>query len=81
MTLQELENQILKLPINDRWRLVESVLASIQQETSPSLSSPHLNTTPMTDLDPWTQSLLGVIQLSSEDIQASYIDYLEEKYQ
>ena len=60
MTLQELENQILKLPINDRWRLVESVLASI---------------------DPWTQSLLGVIQLSSEDIQASYIDYLEEKYQ
>ena len=81
MTLQELENQILKLPINDRWRLVESVLASIQQETSPSLSSPNLNTTPMMDLDPWTQSLLGVIQLSSEDIQASYIDYIEEKYQ
>jgi len=81
MTLQELENQILKLPISDRWRLVESVLASIQQETSPSVSSVRLNATPMMDLDPWTQSLLGVIQLSSEDIQASYIDYLEEKYQ
>lgn len=81
MTLQELENQILKLSISDRWYLVESVLASIQQETSPSVSSSLLKTTSMMDLDPWTQSLLGVIQLNSEDYQASYIDYLEEKYQ
>ena len=79
MTLQELQNQALQLPISDRWRLVQSVLDSIRQETLPSLS-PSSSATAMTELDPWTQSLLGVIQLSPEDSLESYVDYLEEKY-
>jgi len=33
MTLQELQNQVLQLSIGDRWRLVELLLGSIQQET------------------------------------------------
>jgi len=33
MTLQELQNQALQLSIGDRWRLVELLLGSIQQET------------------------------------------------
>jgi hypothetical protein len=33
MTLQELQNQALQLPLGDRWRLVQSLLSSIQQET------------------------------------------------
>ena len=79
MTLQELQNQALKLPIGDRWRLVQSLLSSIQEETS--VSAPlALNTDPLAELDPWTQGLIGVIQLGKEVPTDSYVDYLEEKY-
>ncbi|MHC5615075.1 MAG: hypothetical protein ACYTXA_29875 [Nostoc sp.] len=79
LTLPELQKQVLQLPIRERWHLVQSVLASIQQET---LSSIPLNPTlePLTDLDPWTQSLIGVIQLVQENPTETYVDYLEEKY-
>lgn len=79
MTLQEVQKQALQLPISDRWRLVESVLTSIQQETR-SANSLDATVKPLTDLDPWTQSLIGAIQLGAEDSTASYVDYLEEKY-
>lgn len=79
MTLQELQKQALQLPISDRWRLVESVLRSIQQETLSSIS-PSPTIKPLADLDPWTQSLIGVIQLGAENPTESYVDYLEEKY-
>ncbi len=79
MTLQELQNQVLQLPIRDRWQLVQSILASIQQETLLSIS-PTPSVELITDLDPWTQSLIGVIQLNADDSLESYIDYLEEKY-
>ena len=36
MTPQELQQQALQLPISDRWRLVQSLLTSIQQETQVS---------------------------------------------
>lgn len=79
MTLQELQKQALQLSLSDRWRLVESLLNSIQQETRSGRPSepgePSLN-----GLDPWTQSLMGVIQLDEEDPTESYIDYLEKKY-
>lgn len=79
MTLQEFQNQALQLSIGDRWRLVQSLLNSIQQETL-LLSSPNPNANLVAGLDPWTQSLLGVISLSTQDPTESYIDYLEEKY-
>lgn len=79
MTLQELQNQALQLPISDRWRLVQLLLGSIQQETLVS-SSPSPNVNSLTGLDPWTQSLIGVIQLGTEEPTESYVDYLEEKY-
>ena len=79
MTLQELQNQALQLPISDRWRLVQSVLTSIQRETLLSISpSPTVKST--TELDSWTQSLIGVIQLEAGNSTQSYVDYLEEKY-
>ena len=79
MTLQELQKQALQLPISDRWYLVQSLLASIQQETrSPISESPSVN--PLTDLDPWTQSLIGAIRLEEENLTELYLDYLEEKY-
>lgn len=79
MTLQELQNQALQLPIRDRWRLVQSILTSIQQETLLSIS-PSPTEKVLTDLDPWTQSLIGVIHLNPEDPRKSYTDYLEDKY-
>lgn len=33
MILQDLQQQALQLPISDRWRLVQSLLTSIEQET------------------------------------------------
>ncbi|WP_199924288.1 hypothetical protein [Anabaena sp. WA102] len=42
MTLQELQKQVLKLPMSDssgslryRWQLVQSLLESLQQEVQP----------------------------------------------
>lgn len=79
MTWQELQNQALQLPIGDRWRLVQSLLGSIQKETL-VFSPPASNTNSLTGLDPWTQSLIGVIKLGTEEPTESYVDYLEEKY-
>ena len=79
MTLQELQSQALHLPISDRWRLVQLLLSSIQQETL-VISPPTSNVNLLTGLDPWTQSLIGVVQLSQEEPAESYVDYLEEKY-
>lgn len=79
MTLQELQKQALQLPISDRWRLVQSVLTSIQQETLSSIP-PSPIVKPLNDLDPWTQSLIGIIQLGAENPTESYVDYLEKKY-
>jgi virulence-associated protein VagC len=71
MTWQELEKQVLQLPISDRWHLVQSLLASIQKET---LSSIPPNIESLSDLDPWTRSLIGVIHLGAEDPTETYID-------
>ncbi|MEH2414816.1 hypothetical protein [Nostoc sp.] len=66
LTLPELQKEVLQLPIKERWHLVQSVLASIQQETLSSIPlSPTLE--PLSGLDPWTQSLIGVIQLEQEN--------------
>ena len=49
MTLQELQKQALQLPISDRWRLVQSVLALIEKETLSSIS-PNSTIQPLTNL-------------------------------
>ncbi len=79
MTLQELQSQVLQLPIGDRWRLVQSLLSSIQQELV-LLSPAKTNVNSLNDLHPWTQSLLGVVQLGAKEPTESYVDYLEKKY-
>ncbi|MEB3179555.1 MAG: hypothetical protein VKL59_11045 [Nostocaceae cyanobacterium] len=68
MTWQELEKQVLQLSLSDRTHLVESILASIQKETLPYLPA-NPTTESLSDLDPWTLNLIGVISpihLSSE---------------
>jgi hypothetical protein len=77
--LQELQEQVLELPIKERWTLVQILLTSIQQETLSSIPpQPTLET--LSKLDPWTQSLIGVISLDSQNPEESYVNYLEEKY-
>ena len=77
--LQELQEQVLELPIKERWTLVQILLTSIQQETLSSIPpQPTLET--LSELDPWTQSLIGLIRLESENSEESYVNYLEEKY-
>ncbi len=79
MTLQELQKHVLQLVIRDRIALIQSVLTSIQQETLPPVT---LRSSPETllKLEEWTQSLVGVIRLETEEPKDAYVDYLEEKY-
>lgn len=79
MELNKIKKQALELPIRDRWHLVQSLLISIQQETLLSIS-PSPTVKPLTNLDPWTQSLIGVIELNEKEATESYVDYLEKKY-
>lgn len=58
-------DQTLQLVVGDRWRLVQSLLSSIQQETLVP-SPPTTNATSLASLDPWTESLIGVIQLGMD---------------
>jgi hypothetical protein len=39
MTLQNLQNQVLKLPTNKKWQLVQTLLSAIQKDTmSPQIT-------------------------------------------
>ena len=42
MTPEELQNRVLKLPIDEKWQLVLALLSAIQQDTT--FSSPQSNT-------------------------------------
>lgn len=66
MTLQDIHNQALQLSIGERWRLVQSLLRSIQQETL-AFSLPLSDTNSLAGLEPWTQSLVGVIELDAQN--------------
>ena len=46
-----------------------------------SETTSHSLTDDLSDLAPWTRNLVGVVDLGSEDLKESYIDYLAEKYQ
>ena len=41
MTLQDLQNQVLKLPTNEKWQLVQTLLNAIQKDTMPDQSTPE----------------------------------------
>ncbi|MCZ8119188.1 MAG: hypothetical protein O9295_14295 [Microcystis sp. LE18-22.4A] len=45
-----------------------------------SETTSHSLTDDLSDLDPWTRDLVGVVDLGREDPKESYIDYLVEKY-
>ncbi|MFM6063919.1 MAG: hypothetical protein ACKPAE_16255 [Microcystis panniformis] len=60
------------------------IIFRIQERFNPrnvsSETTSHSLTDDLSDLDPWTRNVVGVVDLGSEDPKESYIDYLVEKY-
>ncbi|BAU10236.1 hypothetical protein LEP3755_07170 [Leptolyngbya sp. NIES-3755] len=73
MTLQELQKQVLQLPIRERWQLVQTVLLSLQEETSLEKKPKNLS------------RLRGIAKVAPTPTDAEnaedYATYLTEKYQ
>lgn len=67
MKRQELEKQALQLPLRDRWTLVQSLLNSLETETV-NLPSTQTVEESIRNLDSWTQSLIGIVNLDSFDL-------------
>lgn len=73
MTLQELQKQVLQLPMSDRWQLVQTVLESIQQETISPSKQGNLSR---------LRGIAKSVNISNnENINGDYVTYLTEKYQ
>ncbi|MEN9871964.1 MAG: hypothetical protein RLZZ171_2956 [Cyanobacteriota bacterium] len=73
LSLQQLQKQLLDLPVNERWQLVRVILESLQQDTT-KLVSPQKN----------LSRLRGIARSTSESLvsdQDDYADYLTQKYQ
>ncbi|WP_414543367.1 hypothetical protein [Nostoc sp. CCY0012] len=70
------EAQILLL---DFIQLLKKRYPPTQLENHTSIS-PHETLEYLSELDPWTQSLIGAIRLESQNPEESYVNYLEEKY-
>jgi hypothetical protein len=72
MTLQELQKQVLQLPMSDRWQLVQTVLESIQQETISLSKKGNLSR---------LRGIAKSVNISNdENINGDYATYLTEKY-
>lgn len=71
MTLQELQNQALQLPIGDRWQLVQALLKSLKRKPNSKLKRGNLS------------RLRGIAKTAATgqiDHKEDYITYLTEKY-
>ncbi|MEH1863515.1 MAG: hypothetical protein V7K69_00505 [Nostoc sp.] len=75
VTLQQLQKQVLELPISDRWVLVQTLLESLQRETSSASSK--LKKGNLFRL----RGIAKGTEISSEEVEVDYINYLTEKYQ
>jgi hypothetical protein len=73
MTLQELQKQVLQLPIRERWQLVQAVLTSLQEETRSERKPKNLS------------RLRGIAKTTTMPTDANntedYATYLTQKYQ
>ena len=75
MALQDLQQQIVQLPIHDRWLLVQTLLDSIQRDThtnaSPSLASQPSdvsNESVLDDLPKASLVLLNSLQMTARKL-------------
>ncbi|CAD0226074.1 conserved hypothetical protein [Planktothrix agardhii] len=72
MNSQELQKQALQLPIKERWQLVQTLLESLQRETSFELKKGNLSR---------LRGIAKTTETSSEDVETDYINYITKKYQ
>ncbi len=73
MTFQELQNQALQLPTDDRWRLVQVLLESLKQEANSQPKQRNLSR---------LRGIAKILAVTEEsNAQTDYVDYLIEKYQ
>ncbi len=82
MTLQELQTQALQLSVDDRLQLISALQRSLPmlENEIGDRSEKNTGTLQTAPVDPWIESLIGVIQQPESDIDQDYVDYLEEKY-
>ncbi|MBC5797245.1 MAG: hypothetical protein ACKPBV_01050 [Sphaerospermopsis kisseleviana] len=73
MTLQELQKQVLQLPMSERWQLVQTVLESIKEES--------ISASKKGNLSRLRGIAKGVNIARDENINGDYANYLTEKYQ
>ena len=71
MTLQELQKQVLKLSVRDRWQLVQFLLNSLRQNSYPAQKK---NLSRLRGVAKRSESL-------GDEDTADYINYLMQKYQ
>ena len=87
-SLQQLQKQLLELPVNERWQLVWVILESLQQDTTNQRSeqAPSFYGGVISDLvsPPKNLSRLrGIARSTSESLVSDrddYADYLTQKY-
>ena len=57
MTFQDLQNQALKLPTNEKWQLVQTLLNAIQKDTTTSEKTYPLRGLPITISDDFDEPM------------------------
>ncbi|AFY47890.1 Ribbon-helix-helix protein, copG family [Nostoc sp. PCC 7524] len=80
-TLEELANTIGTTKsdvLRQAITLMQSIVTAKEETLTSTFSPPTLEA--LSELNPWTQNLIGVIRLDSENPEESYVNYLEEKY-
>jgi hypothetical protein len=78
MTVQDVLAAASQLSQEERLQVAIRLLESLKEFYFTLQQKPELDPSWKADLHPLVQSLIGVIP--ADDAQASYIDYLEEKY-
>ena len=72
MKLQELQEQVLQLPTQERWQLVQTVLMSLREETRPEVEPKNLAR---------LRGVAKITEISSKaDHTEDYVNYLTKKY-
>jgi hypothetical protein len=73
MKLQELQKQLLQLPTQERWELVQTLLISLREETRPEVKPKNLAR---------LRGIAKITEISSKaDHAEDYVNYLTKKYQ
>lgn len=80
MTVQDVLAAANQLSQEERLQVAIHLLESLKKTHTVSNKRAETNPSWKENLHPSVQRLVGVVSSSDEDLQSSYVDYLEEKY-